>query len=74
MSKKISMKIVGERTMHCGGCEGNVKFTLSQIPGVNEVIADRNTQMVEISLASDDVNPEAMKAALSEIGYQAEVI
>ena len=74
MSKKNSLKIVGERTMNCGGCEGNVKFALSQIPGVGEVNPDRNTQMVEVSLSSDDVNPDTMKAALTEIGYQAEII
>ena len=74
MSNKISLRIVGERTMHCGGCEGNVKFALSQIPGVNQVIPDRTTQMVEVSLSSDDINLDTMKAPLTEIGYQAEVI
>ena len=74
MSKKVSLKIVGDKIMNCGGCEGNVKFALSQIPGVNEVNPDRNTQMVDVSLSSDDINLDAMKAALTEIRYQAQVI
>ena len=69
---KVTMKIVGDHKMNCGGCEGNVRNTLSQLPGVAEVLADKNTQLVEVKLASDETGFEQLKAKLETIGYVAE--
>ena len=43
MSETITLKIVGDNTMHCGGCENTVKFALKQLAGVARVEAERQT-------------------------------
>ena len=70
---KITMKIVGDHQMSCGGCEGNVRNTLYQLPGVTEVVADKNTQLVEVKLDSDETGFDQLKAKLDTIGYAAEL-
>ncbi len=72
MAEKITLKVVGQNTMHCAGCERTVKFTLSQLPGVKEVHADHKTQQIEISLSSDETNAAKITAELDWIGYEVE--
>jgi copper chaperone CopZ len=57
--------------MGCSGCEGNVEFSLSQIQGVDEVRADRNTQEVEIFL-NDEISMDAIQQEMSVLGYAIE--
>ena len=63
--KKIMLKVVGERTFHCSGCESTVKFTLARIPGLDQIRADHKTQLIEFELAPD-------LAELECIGYEVE--
>lgn len=72
MNQKLTLKIIGEQTMHCAGCERTVKFTLSHLPGVREVKADRKAQTIEVDLVSAETNLEKVKAQLDWIGYQVE--
>lgn len=60
--------------MHCAGCERTVRFTLSHLPGVRAVKADRRTQTIEIDLVSGETDLEKVKAELDWIGYQVEAI
>ena len=69
---KVTLKIVGDHKMTCGGCEGRVQNSLMGITGVTEAKADRNTQLVEVTLSSDEVTLAQMQASLEMIGYQAE--
>lgn len=73
MSKKLNLKVVGNHTMHCAGCERSITFALSQLPGVEKVEADCKTQTIQIDLSSDDVNLEKIKSELDWIGYEAVV-
>ncbi len=66
------LKVVGEQTMHCAGCERTVEFTLSRLPGVQKVKADYKTQAIEIGLAPSEFDLERVKAELDWIGYQVE--
>ncbi len=72
MTKKITYKVVGEQTMHCGGCERTVKFTLKRLPGVEAVEADHRTQQIEVSLNADETDAAEIKGALDWIGYEVE--
>ena len=71
--KKILLKVVGERTIHCSGCERTVKYTLSRIPGVDQIKADYKTQMIEFELSPDLTDLDKVKADLEWIGYQVEL-
>jgi copper chaperone CopZ len=68
----LKIKVVGDKTINCGGCEGNVVSAISKVAGVNKVNASRNTQMVEI-FSDTDIAMEAIVAEMSGIGYQIEV-
>ena len=72
MSKTLNLKVVGEHTMHCAGCERSVTFALSQLPGVEEVKADWQEQVIEVDLSSDEVDLEKIKTELDWISYEVE--
>ncbi len=69
----LTLKIIGAHQMNCGGCEGNVKNTLSQVPGVTEVSASNQTQLVEVAMDTE-ISLETLQDALLGIGYQAELV
>ena len=69
---KVTLKIVGDHQMNCGGCEGNVKNAISKVPGVTEVSASNQTQLVEIA-STTDISIDVFQTALLGIGYQAEL-
>lgn len=73
MTQILKLKVVGEQTMHCAGCESTVRFTLSHLPGVRGVKADHKAQTIEVDLVSDETDLEKVKAQLDWIGYQVEV-
>ena len=68
----LNLKVVGDHTMHCAGCERSITFSLSQLPGVEHVKADWKTQDIQIDLSPDKVDLEKIKAELDWIGYQVE--
>lgn len=72
--KTLKLKVVGERTIHCGGCENTVKFTLSKLPGVRLVKADHETQLIEVTPGDGEVKLDKLIAELSWIGYEVEVV
>lgn len=72
MSKTLNLKVVGEHTMHCAGCERSITFSLSQLPGVEHVRADWNTQAIQVDLSSDEADLEKIKTELDWIGYEVE--
>lgn len=72
MSKTLNLKIVGEHTMHCAGCERSITFSLSRLPGVEEVRTDWKNQDIWVDFSSDEVDLEKIKAELDWIGYDVE--
>ena len=65
-----TLKVVGEQTMHCGGCESTVQFTLKQVPGVQAVEASHQTQLIKVTLDPQSVDLAKVKQELDWIGYQ----
>lgn len=72
MTNPIKIKITGDKTMGCSGCEGNVEFGLSQVAGVDQVRADRETQTVEI-FYDDEPSMNAITTEMTDLGYVIEV-
>ena len=70
MVETLKLKVIGDHTMHCAGCERSITFSLSQLPGVEEVKADWKTQAIQIDLSSDEIDLEKIKAELDWIGYE----
>lgn len=65
-----TLKVIGKQTMHCGGCESTVKFTLKQLPGIQKVEASHQTQLIELSFDAQTVTLEQVRQELDWIGYQ----
>ena len=72
-TQTINLKVIGDNTIHCAGCEGTVEFTLSRMPGVESVKADHKTQDIEFVLTPGETDLEKIKESLEWIGYEVEV-
>ena len=70
-SSNMTLEVVGDNIIHCAGCENTIKFSLSRLPGVRTVDADRKTQLIEIDLDLDQTNKAEIFAALADIGRDA---
>ena len=64
------LKVIGEQTIHCGGCENAIQMSLSQLPGVKRVKADHKTQLVEVSADVGQTDLDAVLARLEWMGYR----
>lgn len=73
MVMKVDFEVVGEEKMHCGGCETRVRFALSRMPGVQEVLASSKTQRIAVVINPDQVTPEQVQARLKDAGFEAAV-
>lgn len=69
----VELKVVGNNTMHCGGCENSVKFMLSNLAGVEQVEADHHTQIVRVAYDEDRVDQTHLMQELAHLGYQSEL-
>ena len=65
----ISLKVIGEQTMCCGGCERTVKLTLSQLLGVQQVEASHKTQQINLIFDPQMLNLEQIRQELDRLGY-----
>lgn len=65
-----TLKVMGEQTMHCGGCEHTVKFALRQLPGVRSVEASHKTQQINLTFDPQLLNLEQVHQALDRLGYE----
>ena len=65
-----TLKVIGKRTMHCGGCERAVKFALKQLSGVQSVEASYKTQRIDLTLDAEALEMARMHRELDWIDYQ----
>lgn len=63
---EITLNVQG---MHCEGCERRINNVLSEIDGVNEVIADHNKETVTIKTNSK-VDIDEIKEKIDDLGYE----
>lgn len=66
----ISLTVIGEQTIHCGGCERTVKLALSQLLGVQQVEASHKTQQITLIVDPQRLNLEQIRQELDRLGYQ----
>lgn len=68
--EKIELKVVGERTIHCNGCERTIERDLSQVPGVVRVEPSHETQRIQLALDDERISLEAVQKRLRELGWK----
>jgi copper chaperone len=56
--------------MHCGNCERAMKQELERVPGVASVEVDLDSKLVLVR--GDGLPDQALRAAITEAGYEAE--
>lgn len=71
MVVKVDFTVVGKEKMHCGGCEGRVRFALSRLPGVQGVVANSKNQNVSVVINPEQVTKEQIQERLSVAGFEA---
>lgn len=64
--KEIVLKVEG---MMCSGCENRVKNSLKNLDGVNDVLANHETNTVKI-IANDEVIDKEIIEHIEDIGYK----
>ena len=70
-SSNLRLKVVGDYIINCAGCENTIQFSLSRLPAVRTVNADRKTQLIEIDLDLEKTTKAEIFAALTDIGRDA---
>lgn len=59
--------------MTCGGCEVGVRRAVGKLEGVEEVEASHEEGTATITYQANMVTPDAIIAAIEELGYTAEL-
>ncbi len=63
---------VGIRGMHCAACVSSVESALGRVPGVLEVSVSLPSEDASLRIIPGVVREEALRAAISESGYEME--
>lgn len=71
--KNIRLDVVGNRTIHCAGCENTIRRALQQLPGVRRVLPDRKTQRIGLILDVDQTPLSEIKEKLDWTGWTVQV-
>ncbi len=66
----VTLNIEG---MHCGGCATGIQMITSGMDGVTSSFVDLDAKKGTIEYDETKVKPEAMIAAIKELGYTATV-
>lgn len=74
MVEQLVLKVVGDHKLHCSGCEKSVEFILSQLPEVQNVIANHRNQRIEVNMKSGVEDLGKLKRELDLAGFKVEVV
>ena len=66
MTETITLNVPG---MHCGHCKAAVEEEVSQVSGVESVVADLDSKRVTVH--GEQLDDAALRAAVEEAGYEA---
>ncbi len=70
MAETAHYTVIGEQKIHCAGCEERIMNALRRLPGVQDVQASHETQLVAVTFDPARVTPESVRAKLAQLGYQ----
>ena len=73
MTGRVEFTISGDQKIHCAGCEHRIERALRNVPGVQQVRADADTQQVVATIDRKQVAPQQVRGKLADLGYQANV-
>jgi copper chaperone CopZ len=65
-------KIEIQTSAVCGMCKERIESNMAYEKGVKSVELDKKTKIVTITYRTDKTNPEKLRKAISELGYDAD--
>lgn len=68
MVVKIDIEVVGDKKMHCGGCESRVRFALQRMPGVHGGPGRLHKSAHSLRFNPEQVTQEALQEQLKAAG------
>ncbi len=68
MTSTMNLKTLKVEGMTCSHCEASITRNLSQLDGIDEVFADRNSS--EVKIKGEKINLGQIEKVITEIGYQ----
>ena len=63
---------VRKGAIHCEGCEATIERFLSRVPGVQDVKASEEAQVVQVTWDPDTIDADQVRAELDGLGYPVE--
>ena len=61
---------IGDKAIHCGGCEARIEQVLGREPGVRRVKADHEAQQVTVAVDADQLGLDEVRAKLDTMGFR----
>ncbi len=68
--ERLTLRIVGQRKLHCASCEQRVAEQLRSVSGVVDVQASASRQEVSVTYDPRQTDPEALRQVLERLGYR----
>ncbi len=66
MAKEVELAVEG---MSCAGCEANLRFALSSLPGVERAKADFRAKSVQVVLDPSLTGKDELRQTIEDMGY-----
>ena len=60
-------------TIHCSGCEKTISSSVKKLNGIQDVKADFDTKIVNVTYAGDKVTKEEIAKAIDASGFECEI-
>ncbi len=60
-------------TIHCSGCEKTISSSVKKLNGIQDVKADFDTKIVNVTYAGDKVTKEEIAKAIDASGFKCEI-
>ena len=60
-------------TIHCSGCEKTISSSVKKLNGIQDVNADFDTKIVNVTYAGDKVTKEEIAKAIDASGFKCEI-
>ena len=70
MLKSVTLEVIGDQQLHCGGCEDRAMRLLKAVKGVERVRARAASQRVEVQFDAAVLQPAAIAERLRTAGYE----
>ncbi len=66
MPTEVELTVEG---MSCAGCEANLRFALSSLPGVQRAKADFKAKIVEVAFDPSLTGEDEVRRTVEDMGY-----